>query len=104
MSVAHYMTSGMGGIRTSGDLVARMELGKSMRINDAKKYVADKLGIDVWDLSDVTVMRELREKEDIGLVTGLPGAARGLVAKLNIEKLLDIKINSCEVIRQRFGL
>ena len=103
MSVAHYMTSGMGGIRTAGDLVARMELGNSMKLDDSKKYVAKKLGLDVMDLADVAVMREVREKEKIGLITGAPGAPRGIIAKRNIENLLDIKINSCEVVRKKLG-
>ena len=45
-------------------------------------------------------MRDLREELKIGVVTGLPGAPRGIAAKMNIEKLLDIKINSCEKFRQ----
>lgn len=103
MTVPHYVASGLGGIRTAGDLVARMEFSKNMKIDEAKKYVAQKLEIDVGDLGDVNIMREIREKEKIGLVTGMPGAPRGIIAKMNIEKLLGIKINSCEVIRQNFG-
>jgi len=30
----------------------------------------------------------------------VPGAPRGIAAKMNIENLLDIKINSCEKFRQ----
>ena len=45
-------------------------------------------------------MRELREDLGIGVVTGVPGAPRGIAAKMNIEKLLGIKINSCEKFRQ----
>ena len=104
MTVPHYVTSGMGGIRTAGDLVARMEFTKSMKINDAKKYVAKKLEVDVGDLEDVNVMREVRELQKIGLITGMPGAPRGIVAKMNIEKLLDIKINSCTAVRKQLGM
>lgn len=100
MAVPHYMASGMGGIRTAGDLVARMEYDRSMKVNDAKAYVAKKLGIDVMDIGDEYVMRELREQLKIGTVTAVPGVPRGIAAKMNIEKLLDIKINSCEKFRQ----
>ncbi len=103
MSVPHYMTSGMGGIRTAGDLVARMEFSKNMKIDKAKEYVAKKLGLCVEDLADVTVMREQRELQKLGLVTGMPGAPRGVVAKMNIEKVLDIKINSCEAVRRQLA-
>lgn len=95
------MTSGMGGIRSAGDLVARMEFGKNMRIKDAKQYVAKKLGLDVLDIADEFVMRDLREELKIGVVTGVPGATRGIAAKMNIEDLLGIKINSCEKFRQK---
>ena len=53
MSFPHYMTSGMGGIRTAGDLVARMEFSKNLKIDKAKEYVAKKLGLTVEDLADV---------------------------------------------------
>ena len=79
MAVPHYMASGMGGIRSAGDLVARMEYDKSMKVDKAKEYVAKKLGI--------------------GVITAVPGAPRGIAAKMNIEKLLGIKINSCEKFR-----
>jgi dimethylamine--corrinoid protein Co-methyltransferase len=101
MDLPHFMTSGMGGIRTAGDLVARMEFSKNMRAKDAKKYVAKKLGIDCVELADEFVMRDLREELKIGTVTGVPGAPRGIAAKMNIENLLDIKINSCEKFREK---
>jgi dimethylamine--corrinoid protein Co-methyltransferase len=103
MHMAHLLASSMGGIRTTGDLVARMEL-KKMRINDAKKYVADKLHVSPLDLSDPTLMRNLREELDIGVVTGVPGVAKGLAAKARIAELLDIKINSVEQFKKKTGL
>jgi dimethylamine---corrinoid protein Co-methyltransferase len=103
MHMAHLLASSMGGIRTAGDLVARMEL-KKMRINDAKKYVADKLHVSPIDLSDPTVMRLLREELDIGTVTGVPGVAKGIAAKARIAELLDIKINSVEQFKKKTGL
>ena len=86
-------------MRTAGDLVARMMFGKSMKINEAKQYVADKLGVCKEDLSDENVMRSLREELGIGTITAVPGTPKGMPAKLNIEKLLGIKINSCEHFR-----
>jgi len=103
MIVPHYIASGMGGMRTAGDLVARMEFSKNMKINDAKAYVAKKLNVEVADLSDVSVMRELRAELGLGVNTGVPGTAQGVFAKMNIEKLLGIKINSCEHFRQQLN-
>ncbi len=100
MAVPHYMASGMGGIRSAGDLVARMEYGKNMKVGPAKEYVAKKLGITTMEIADEHIMRDLREELKIGVITGVPGAPRGIAAKMNIEKLLDIKINSCEIFRQ----
>ena len=95
MAVPHYMASGMGGIRSAGDLVARMEYNSNMKVDKAKEYVAKKLGISTLEIADECIMRELREE----LKIGTPGVPRGIAAKMNIEKLLDIKINSCEKFR-----
>ena len=38
MSIAHFVASGMGGMRAAGDLVARMEFSKRMKIGEAKDY------------------------------------------------------------------
>lgn len=101
MDLPHFLTSGMGGIRSAGDLVARMQFSKNMRVKDAKEYVAKKLGLDTVEIADEFVMRDLREELGIGVVTGVPGATRGIAAKMNIENLLDIKINSCEKFREK---
>jgi dimethylamine--corrinoid protein Co-methyltransferase len=95
MSLCHALASGMGGIRTTGDLVARMQLRK-MRLPQAKRYVADKLGLGVADLTDSTIMRELREELDIGVATGVPLAAKGIEAKVRIADLLGIRVNCVE--------
>jgi dimethylamine--corrinoid protein Co-methyltransferase len=65
-----------------------------MRINEAKAYVAKKLKVSPADLSDVHVMREVREELDIGIITSVPGCAKGIEAKARIAELLDIEINS----------
>lgn len=94
MVMSHALASGMGGIRTAGDLVARMQMAKGMKIDAAKKYVADRLGVYIVDLANEEVMTDIRRKHDLGLVYSLPGYSRGIEAKLNIGKLLDLEINS----------
>ena len=103
MSMAHALASSMGGMRTAGDLVARMQMTRKMRLPEAKRYVAEKLRVSVADLSDSTVMRGVREDLDIGVITAVPGAARGLEAKARIANLLDIKINSVERLKAKMG-
>lgn len=100
MPVPHVMASGMGGIRAAGDLVAWMQLTRRMRINDAKAYVAEKLKVASKDLSDVYIMRDIREELDIGIITGVPGCAKGIEARSNIADLLDIEINSVKHYRK----
>ena len=102
MAMAHAVASSMGGIKTAGDLVARMQLNK-MRLTEAKEYVAGKLGVSVFDLSDSTTMRQVREELDIGVVTDVPGLAKGLEAKARIAELLDIRINSVERLKAKTG-
>ena len=97
------MASGMGGVRTTGDLVARMQMTRKMRIAEAKQYVAKKLRIDVSDLTNEEVMRPLREELDIGLATAVAGSARGMVAKCRIAELLDVEINSVNHFKSKIG-
>lgn len=103
MAIMHEMASGMGGIRTAGDLVARMVM-TGMKLQPAKEYVAEKLGCTVFDLSDSAKMKEIRESLDIGTVLVRNGAAVGMEAKLKIAKLLDIKIPSVEIYKKKIGL
>jgi dimethylamine--corrinoid protein Co-methyltransferase len=92
VTLGHHMASGMNGIRTAGDLVLRMEM-QGMRINEAKKYVAGKLGVDVLDLADPYKMTEVRNKLGLGTVLAIPGEPKGMRAKANIAEVLDIEIS-----------
>lgn len=94
----------MGGIRTAGDLVARMQLSKAMKIDEAKAYVAEKLGVAVSDLCDESVMAEVRESLDIGRLQPPDGSSIGIQAKFRIARLLDLKINSVEFFKNRAGI
>ncbi len=87
----------MGGIRTSGDLVAWMQLIKKMKLTEAKKYVANKLKIELLDLTNEEVMRQVREDLGIGTTTSVAGSPKGIRAKLRVAELLDISINSVEL-------
>jgi dimethylamine--corrinoid protein Co-methyltransferase len=95
------MAAGMGGIRTAGDLVAWMQMTRKMKIGAAKQYVADKLGIDIIDLTNEEIMRQIREDLDIGIITSVAGSAKGISAKWKIAELLDISINSVNLFKSR---
>ena len=96
----------MGGMRTAGDLVMRMQLSKKMKINEAKAYVAEKLGVSIEELCDVVTMSDLREDLGFGLAHVEPNAEAnsGMEAKFKIAEKLGIKINSVERFKQRAGL
>ena len=101
MAIAHSTASGMGGMRTAGDLVARMQMSRSMKIKEAKEYVASKLKVSVSDLADPVVMNEVREDLDIGRVNALPRVAKGIDAKFRIAELLGIEINCVNQFKDR---
>lgn len=81
--------------------MARMQLNRSMKIDAAKKHVADKLNIGVEDVADPVVMNELREDLDIGRVNEAPGVAKGMDAKFRIARLLDVEINSVNIFKEK---
>ncbi len=101
IAIPHAITSGMGGIRTAGDLVARMQMTRGMKIAEAKKYVADKLGVSVSEMIDEVLMREVREDHKIGFITSRGGHPKGIEAKHHIARLLDIEINSVNAFKAR---
>ena len=102
MAIAHIMASCMGGIRTAGDLVAWMQMTRKMKIQDAKAYVAKKLGIDVIDLTNEEVMRDVRANLKIGTVTSIAGSPKGIRAKKKIAELLEINIRSVDLFKSEF--
>jgi dimethylamine--corrinoid protein Co-methyltransferase len=104
MQISHIFACGMGGIRTSGDLVAWMQLIKKLKIAEAKKYVAEKLAVSIADLVDEEVMRQLREDLGIGIITSVAGSPKGIRAKLKIAELLDVPINSVNLFKSQTGM
>ena len=100
-AISHGVASGMGGIRTAGDLVARMEITRGMRLPQAKRYVAEKLGVAVGDLSDPVAMLDVRKERGLGAaleggeITGIDEPI-GLEAKFHIAEALGIPVNSVE--------
>lgn len=108
MESAHTQASGMGGMRAAGDLVARMQMTKRMRLNDAKNYVAGKLGCGVRDLSDPVAMEQIRIEKGLGTLPFTaavrPTDAGMMEAKFNIADTLGIPINCVELFKHRVGM
>jgi len=108
MEGSHAQAAGMGGLRTAGDLVARLQMTKRLRIKEAKQYVADKLGCSTRDLSDPVAMETIRLEKGLGTLPFTsavhPDSPGMIEAKFNISKLLDIPINSVERFKHRVGL
>jgi len=97
MPVAHAVASGMNGLRAAGDLVARLEMARGMKLAEAKVYVAERLGTSVADLADPLVMHGVRGELRLGRVfeteTTYPDDPSPQEAKRNIAARLDLKIN-----------
>ncbi len=104
MAVTHSIASGMGGMRAAGDLVARMQISRGMKINEAKAYVAEKMKVAVSDLTDPVIMNEAREDLNLGLLHPHAGSPKCMEAKFNIAELLDIDINCVNRFRERASL
>jgi dimethylamine--corrinoid protein Co-methyltransferase len=102
--VAHGVAAGMGGLRTAGDLVARLQLTRGLRLPEAKRYVADKLGVTVEDLSDPVAMYDVRRALGLGTYydSQYCGTAdpNSIEAKFHIADLLDLPINCVERFRR----
>jgi dimethylamine--corrinoid protein Co-methyltransferase len=101
MAITHAHASGMGGMRAAGDLVARMQMTRGMKIKEAKEYVAGKLKVSVDELTDPVIINEVRMELGLGVVTPLPGVAKGIEAKFNMAKVLDIEINCVKRFQER---
>ena len=102
MAVTHESCAGMGGIRGAGDLVFRMEL-QGYKINDAKKYVAEKLNCPVEYLADCAEMKDIRESLNISTTQPRPNAAVGIQAKFRIAEILGIPVNSVDLFKKQAG-
>ena len=96
VAIPHAMASGMGGMRTSGDLVARMQMTRGMKIDRAKAFVAEKLGVSVDELSDDVVMRQVREDIRLGIIRPVAASPKGIEAKGHIAECLGIEINALQ--------
>jgi len=101
MAIAHAHTSGMGGTRAAGDLVARMQMSRGMKIAEAKAYVAEKLKISIEELTDPVIMTEVRQDMGLGVMSPQPDDAKGMEAKFRIAELLDIDINCVQRFKRK---
>jgi dimethylamine---corrinoid protein Co-methyltransferase len=105
MPSAHANASGMGGMRAAGDLVARLELTKGMRLTQAKEYVAERLGVEPAALSDPIAMADVRAELGLGRIVTFeatyPDEPNAIEAKFNVSDLLGIPINCVERFKKR---
>jgi len=87
----------MGGVRTAGDLVAWMQLTRRMKIKQAKAYVAQKLDLNVQDLTNETIMSRVRAEKGLSSVIPDHVEYTGIAAKSKIAKVLGIQIHSVDL-------
>ena len=100
MQCSHALASGMGGMRAAGDLVARMQMTRGMRLPQAKRHVADALGVTPQELSDPVVMNDVRRDRGLGRIpvqdATYPREPGAIEAKSNVAELLGVPINAVE--------
>jgi dimethylamine--corrinoid protein Co-methyltransferase len=108
MDVTHALAAGMGGIRTAGDLVARMQMSRGMRLTEAKRYVAERLGCSERDLSDSYAMEQIRGEKGLGRILDHsnlhPGEPNAMMAKFRIAETLGIAIPRVEKFKELAGI
>jgi dimethylamine--corrinoid protein Co-methyltransferase len=94
----------MGGLRTAGDLVARMQLTRRMRLPEAKAAVAQKLGVTPADLSDPVAMSDVRRALGLGTIptedTAGVDDALAIEAKVNVARVLEVPVRSVERLKE----
>ena len=83
--------------------MAWMQLIKKMKLAEAKQYIAEKLKVEVPDLINEELTRQLREDLGIGLITSVAGSPKGMRAKLKIAELLGVRINSVELFKSQLS-
>ena len=78
---------------------------RGMRLREAKDYVAGKLGVTHFDLSDPVVMTDVRNEHGFGRIHSYaisqPWQANQIEAKFNIARVLDVPINCVEKFKER---
>ena len=103
MAIAQIVSSCMGGIRTAGDLVAWMQLTRRMKIDPAKASVAKKLDVNITELTDETVMAQVRGEKGLGSVIPDHVEYMGIAAKSKVAELLDVPIHSVNLYKNHLG-
>ena len=101
VAIAQIVSSCMGGVRTAGDLVAWMQLTRRMKIDQAKAYVAQKLNVNVSDLTDESVMAKVRAELGLGSVIPDHVEYMGIAAKCKVAELLDVPIHSVSLYKKQ---
>jgi len=108
MAASHALASGMGGMRAAGDLVARLQITRGMRLKPAKKYVAERLHVSEFELSDPIAMHEVRKDLGLGLVPvqdlAYPNEPSAMESKFHIARVLDIPVNCVRRFAELAGL
>ena len=95
-------------MRAAGDLVARMQITRGMRVREAKAYVAERLGVSPADLSDPLVMENVRREHQLGRITTFEMSYAtensAMEAKFKIADLLDLPVNCVERFAHNAGV
>ena len=87
--------------------MARMQMTRGMRLDQAKAHVAERLGVSLFELSDPLVMHEVRRALGLGLIPvqelTYPSEPGAIEAKFHIAEVLEVPINSVQKFTEHIG-
>ena len=85
-----------------------MQITRGMRLQEAKAYVAERLGVGPSDLSDSLMMTDVRRQHELGRITtfemSYAAESSAMEAKFRIAELLDLPVNCVQRFRKHAGL
>ena len=85
-----------------------MQIARGMRIQEAKAYVAERLGVSPSDLSDPLAMEDVRRQHGLGRITtfemSYPTESSAMESKFRIAELLGLPVNCVQRFSQHAGV
>ncbi len=84
-----------------------MQMTRGMRLDQAKRHVAERLGVSTAELSDTLVMHDVRRELGLGLIPvqelTYPNEPGAIEAKFHISEVLEVPVNSVQRFSEHIG-
>ena len=84
-----------------------MQMTRGMRLDQAKRHVAERLCVSTAELSDPLIMHDVRRELGLGLIPvqelTYPNEPGAIEAKFHISEVLEVPINSVQKFSEHIG-